>query len=45
MRICKQCVQLDSRPGIYFNDNGVCGACVWNEKKIVSILAEFFAQI
>ena len=33
MRICKQCVQLDSRPGIYFNDNGVCGACIWNEEK------------
>ena len=33
MRLCKQCVQLDTRPGIYFNDDGVCGACIWNEKK------------
>ena len=33
MRICKKCVQLDTRPGIYFNNDGVCGGCLWNEEK------------
>ncbi len=33
MKICKQCIQLDTRPGIYFDGNGVCGACLWNEEK------------
>ena len=33
MRICKKCIQPDSRPGIFFNDNGICGACVWQEEK------------
>lgn len=33
MRICKKCVQPDTRPGIYFNEEGVCGGCLWNEEK------------
>ena len=33
MRICKRCIQPDTRPGIYFDDHGVCGACLWEEKK------------
>jgi len=28
MRYCKKCVQPDTRPGIYFNENEVCGACL-----------------
>ncbi|MDP8298864.1 MAG: N-acetyl sugar amidotransferase [Candidatus Tantalella remota] len=28
MRYCKRCVQPDTRPGIYFNDDGICGACL-----------------
>lgn len=32
MKICKKCIQPDTRPGIYFND-GVCGACIWEEEK------------
>ena len=36
MRICKQCIQSDSRPQIYFSDDGICGACLWsNEKKTI----------
>ena len=36
MRICKECVQPDTRPGIYFDKDGVCGACLWeHEKKII----------
>lgn len=33
MRICKKCVQPDTRPGIFFNENSVCGACLWEEEK------------
>lgn len=33
MKICKKCIQPDSRPGIYFNNNGICGACLWEEEK------------
>jgi N-acetyl sugar amidotransferase len=32
MEICKKCIQPDSRPGIFFN-NGICGACIWEEEK------------
>jgi len=33
MRICKRCIQPDTRPGIYFNDEGICGACLWGDVK------------
>ena len=33
MRICNRCIQPDTRPGIYFDEQGVCGACLWEEKK------------
>ena len=33
MRVCNRCIQPDTRPGIYFDDQGVCGACLWEEKK------------
>ena len=33
MRICNRCIQPDTRPGIYFDDQGVCGACLWEAKK------------
>ena len=33
MRICKKCIQIDSRPNIYFDEEGVCGACIWEEEK------------
>lgn len=33
MRYCKKCVQLDTRPGIFFNEEGVCGACLYTESK------------
>lgn len=32
MKICKKCIQPDSRPGIFFSQ-GVCGACIWEEEK------------
>jgi len=33
MKICNRCIQPDSRPGIYFNKDGVCGACLWEDEK------------
>lgn len=33
MRICKKCIQPDTRPGIYFNQDGICGACLWTDEK------------
>ena len=32
MRYCKRCVQPDTRPGIHFNEEGVCGACLYQEE-------------
>jgi len=31
MKYCIKCVQPDTRPGIYFDENGVCGACLYEE--------------
>ena len=33
MGICQNCIQPDTRPGIFFDKNGICGACLWNEEK------------
>ena len=33
MKICKKCIQPDTRPMLYFNDEGICGACLWEEQK------------
>ena len=33
MKICKICIQPDTRPGIYFDKNGICGACLWEKEK------------
>jgi N-acetyl sugar amidotransferase len=33
LKICKECIQPDTRPGIYFDDNGICGGCLWEKEK------------
>ena len=33
MKVCKKCIQVDTRPGIFFDENDVCGACLWEERK------------
>jgi len=33
MEVCKRCIQPDTRPGIYFDDQGVCGGCLWEDEK------------
>ncbi len=30
---CSVCLTMSTRPRITFNDNGLCNACVWKEKK------------
>ncbi len=37
MRYCKNCVQPDTRPGIYFNNEGICGACLYQEDTLKKI--------
>lgn len=32
MRYCVKCVQPDTRPGIHFSEEGVCGACLYQEE-------------
>ena len=33
MVFCKKCVMSSSKPGLYLNEDGICGACVSVEKK------------
>lgn len=33
MKYCTKCVMPDTRPRIQFNEEGICNACVWHEKK------------
>ena len=33
MKVCKRCIQPDTRPGIYFNDQDVCGGCLWEDER------------
>lgn len=33
MKYCKRCLQPDTRPGILFNTEGVCYACLYEESK------------
>ncbi|MCR5793654.1 MAG: N-acetyl sugar amidotransferase [Lachnospiraceae bacterium] len=33
MKYCKKCLQPDTRPGILFDENGVCYACKYEESK------------
>lgn len=33
MRYCKKCLQPDTRPEVVFDDNGICGACLWEQER------------
>jgi N-acetyl sugar amidotransferase len=33
MRYCKKCVLPDTKPGVVFDDEGICSACRWVERK------------
>ena len=34
MKLCKNCLFPDSKPELKFDENGICDACVYSEKKI-----------
>ena len=33
LKICTKCIQPNTRPGIFFNNESICGACLWEEEK------------
>lgn len=33
LKICRKCIQPNTRPGIFFNEESICGACLWEEEK------------
>ena len=33
MKYCKKCLQPNTRPGIKFNEEGICYACLYEEEK------------
>jgi N-acetyl sugar amidotransferase len=33
VKICTKCIQPNTRPGIYFSQESICGACLWEEEK------------
>ena len=33
LKICSKCIQPNTRPGIFFNDENICGACIYEEEK------------
>ena len=33
LKICKKCIQPNTRPGVFFDENQICGACLWYEEK------------
>lgn len=37
MKYCINCVMPDTRPRIWYDDKGVCSACLWAEQKKTSI--------
>ena len=34
LKICKKCLQPNTRPGIFFDEYGICGACLWEDEKL-----------
>jgi len=33
LKICVKCIQPNTRPGIFFSQESICGACLWEEEK------------
>lgn len=42
---CKKCVMPNTRPGISFNSDGVCSACLTSQKKIAVNYEERFEEL
>ncbi len=32
MKYCKRCLQPDTRPRVFFNEDDICGACLWEDE-------------
>lgn len=45
MKYCKRCLQPDTRPGIAFTEDGICFACLYEEKKKQIDWDERFAEL
>lgn len=45
MKYCKRCLQPDTRPGILFNEAGVCYACLYEELKKQTDWDQRFAEL
>ena len=45
VKICKICIQTNTRPGIFFNEEGICGACLWQKEKQTINWDERFEQL
>lgn len=45
MRYCNKCVMPDTRPGIWFNEKGVCCACLAHERKKLVNYDERFKEL
>jgi N-acetyl sugar amidotransferase len=45
MKFCKKCVMPNTRPGIYFDEEGVCQACRASEKKKTTNWNERFKEL
>lgn len=37
MKYCQKCVQPDTRPGIFLNEEGICSGCIGHEEKAGTI--------
>ena len=33
LKICSKCIQSNTRPGVFFNEESICGACLWEDEK------------
>ena len=45
IKICKYCIQPDTRPNVYFNEEGICGACLWEKEKKTIDWDNFFEEL
>ena len=45
MKYCKSCVMPDTRPGILFNQDGICSACLANERKKTTDYSARFKEL
>ena len=45
MQYCKKCLQPNTRPGILFNEKGICYACLYEEKKKIINWNERFEEL